>query len=336
MGRFVGSVAAATAVLIVLLSAAPAGATSPGKNGRIAFRRYFNQAHTYGAIFTINPDGTGLRQVTRPHKGVLHTQPDWAPNGRWIAFERIDPNCCDGARTRHRLFKVRANGTHLTSISQWLPCGDVCPADDDPAWSPSGKRIAFDRDFGPLGMNHQHGLFVMRADGSLVRQITQKTTPTKYDDESPQWSPDASHLVFQRLNKATGRLAVFTVRLDGTHARRLTSWRMDAGGNPDWSPNGRWILFQSHEPHDRQDNLFMVHPNGTDLHRITHTFGGTYTWYKQTFSPDGTMISVSRGPAVGAAGNPDVYVMSLDGSGLRDVTRSTPWESAADWGPRPR
>ncbi len=330
MKRLIGFAAAATAALMVLLSAPPAGATPPGENGRIAFRRYFNQSHTYGAIFTINPDGTGLRQVTHPRKGVLDTQPDWAPNGRWIAFERLSSHS-------ERLFKVRADGTDLSMLS--VPCGTPnCPPDNDPAWSPSGKQIAFDHAYGPVvheTVAHL-GLFVMRADGTHVRQLTEKATPTKYEDTSPQWSPDGSHLVFQRLNKATGKLAVFTVRLDGTHPRRLTPWRMDAGGGADWSPNGRWILFQSHEPHDRQDNLFMVHPNGTDLHRITHTFGGTYTWYKQTFSPDGTMITVSRGPAVGAAGNPDVYVMNLDGSGLLAVTRSTPWESAADWGPRPR
>src|SRR6476619_2164317 len=127
MKRFVGSVAAATAVLVVLLSAAPAGATSSGENGRIAFRRYFNQAHTYGAIFTINPDGTGLRQVTHPHRGVLDTQPDWAPNGRWIAFERISSH-------RERLFKASADGTNLSLLS--APCGRPnCPVEEDPAWS---------------------------------------------------------------------------------------------------------------------------------------------------------------------------------------------------------
>ena len=66
MKRFIGSVAAATAVLMVLLTASPAGATPPGDNGRIAFRRYFNQAHKYGAIFTINPDGTGFDRSRTP------------------------------------------------------------------------------------------------------------------------------------------------------------------------------------------------------------------------------------------------------------------------------
>jgi TolB protein len=331
MKRFIGFVAAVTAALVVLVVAEPARATVHGKNGRIAFRRYFNSAHTHGAIFTINPDGTGIRQITLPRKGVLDTQPDWSPSGRWIAFERISPH-------KVRLFKVRADGSDLTLLLQG-PCGNNgCATDEDPGWSPSGKQIAFDRSYGPVvnGAVAHVGLFVMDVDGTHVRQLTEAVTPTKYEDTSPQWSPDGTRLVFDRLNKATDRRAVFTVQLDGTHPLRLSPWSLDAGGNPDWSPDGRWILFQSHEPHDRQDNLYLVHPNGKNLHRITHTFGGTYTWFKQSFSPDGTMIAVARGPGLGAAGNPDVYVMNLDGSGLRDVTNSLAWDSATDWGPSPR
>jgi len=48
------------------------------------------------------------------------------------------------------------------------------------------------------------------------------------------------------------------------------------------------------------------------------------------------MIGVALGPGVGKAGNPHVYVMNVDGSGLHDVTRSAPWESATDWGSQPR
>ena len=312
-------------------------ATPLAENGRIAFRRYFNNAHTHGAIFTINTDGTGLRQVTHRGKVALDTSPDWSPNGRWIVFQHEASACRPSSCQRNGLFKVRPNGTHLMQLDKDRCTSDGCPEDLDPSWSASGKLIAFDRAYGPVvgGTVAHLGLFVMRADGTHVRQVTQMATPTRYEDTTPQWSPDGSHLVFQRLNKATGQHAVFTVRLDGTSSRRLTPWGLDAGGNPDWSPNGRWILFQSHEPHNQQDNLFLVHPNGSDLHRITHTFGGTYTWFKQTFSPDGTMITVARGPAVGKAGNPDVYVMNVDGSGLRDITNSNFWESASDWGPRP-
>jgi TolB protein len=230
---------------------------------------------------------------------------------------------------------VKANGTHLTLLSERLPCGKEageCPADDYPAWSSSGRRIAFTRDFGPIGPEHGVGLFVMRADGIHVRQVTQEVAPRSFQDSKPQWSPDDTRLVFDRQRLSDDQYAVFTVRLDGTHAHRLTSWRLSPDDNPDWSPDGRWVLFHSHGDDGGQSNLYLVHPNGTDLHRITHTHGGTYTWLSSSFSPDGTMITVSRTPGVGKTGSADVYVMSVDGTGLFDVTSSASWESNNDWG----
>lgn len=223
--RMVATLLSSVALLLgTVVLGTPAHATFQGNNGRLAFRRYFNDAHSHGAIFTINPDGTGERQVTHPQPGVLDAEPDWSPNGRWIAFECLAAHCCRKPSERDRLFKVRADGTHLTLLSERLPCGKEageCPA-DYPAWSPSGRRIAFTREFGPRGPEHGVGLFVMRADGTHVRQITQKVTPTRFQDFRPQWSPDGTRLVFDRQRLSDGQDALFTVRLDGTDARRLT------------------------------------------------------------------------------------------------------------------
>jgi hypothetical protein len=57
------------AVLAVLGTAATAAwATAPGKNGKIAFRRYLNKKHSRGALFTVNPDGSATRQITHTAK----------------------------------------------------------------------------------------------------------------------------------------------------------------------------------------------------------------------------------------------------------------------------
>ena len=66
----------ATVVTLVVAMSPLASATVHGRNGRIAFRQYLNNAQTHGAIFTINPDGTGLRQVTHPgpRQNLLRTR----------------------------------------------------------------------------------------------------------------------------------------------------------------------------------------------------------------------------------------------------------------------
>jgi len=330
------SVVAATILFTVVWGlgvSMPAQATFEGTNGRIAFRQYFNDAHTYGAIFTIDPDGTGLRQITHPRKGVLHDKPDWSPNGRWIAFQRVGNVCTSSECPRDRLFKVRADGSNVTLIERGLGCRpSYCPGDYEPAWSPSGKWIAFSRDTGGGAIV---GLFMMRTNGTHTRQVTEKIEPTKYEDSAPQWSPDGTRLVFQRFNKVTGLFAVFTVRIDGTHDRRLTPWNLGAGGNPDWSPDGRWILFQSHFEDGEPRDVCVVHPNGTALHCLTHATDTT-SFLRAGFSPDGTMITTAMVPGVGAAGNADVFVMDADGTDLRDVTNTVRWDSTSDWGSMPK
>ena len=69
-----------------------AHATAPGRNGRIAFVRYFNEERSRGAIFTIRPNGTGINQVTHRGRDLLDTEPDWALDGRWILFTRDNPS----------------------------------------------------------------------------------------------------------------------------------------------------------------------------------------------------------------------------------------------------
>jgi hypothetical protein len=43
-----------------------AGGGSGATNGQIVFRRYFDPDQTKGALFTMNPDGSHIRQITHP------------------------------------------------------------------------------------------------------------------------------------------------------------------------------------------------------------------------------------------------------------------------------
>jgi Tol biopolymer transport system component len=331
------SIAILTAVVTgstILLAAAPAHATAHGKNGRIAFRRYYNADHTRGDIFTIMSEGAREQQVTHSRRTRLPTEPDWSPNGRWIEYQVARHGDIDHSR----LYKIRPDGTHRTFID--ASCQAPCRSDGFAQWSPHGRRVAFQRQFGPAGdPTFLFALYVMRSDGTHVRQITHRGADPlvehRFQDHAPTWSPAATRLAFERVDGKTGLHAISIVRLDGTGLRRITRWRLDAS-QPDWSPNGRWIMFRSKEGSNDSGNVWLVRPNGTDLHRVTHTAPGTGKWASGSFSPDGRRIVAAKSPGVGDAGNADVYVMRLDGSHMRNITSSFAWESAPDWGPRPR
>src|SRR5262249_5624162 len=76
---FMARVALVTLLVLALL-APPAHATPPGANGKIAFS-------IFGDIYTVEPDGSGLRQIVRPgaEDGKLDWYPAWSPDGTMLA-----------------------------------------------------------------------------------------------------------------------------------------------------------------------------------------------------------------------------------------------------------
>jgi TolB protein len=306
-----------------------AHATVRGKNGRIAYRRYLNQAQTHGAIFTIRRNGTGVRQLTHPRRGFVTDEPDYSPNGRWIVYQREKRG--EGPT---RLFKIRSNGSDRTYLSSG--CGRIC-GDGYAAWLPGGKRLAFGHEECGTGSHNMTSVYIMRSDGTHDRRVTHRgatcATSHRYGDGSPTVAPSGKRLAFARSdNKRDFKQAIFTIRLDGTGLKRLTPWRIDAD-QPDWSPNGRWIAFRTQQQSDTKGNIALVHPDGTGFHRITHS-QDKRKWLSCSFSPNGKKIQAGRVPGRGKAGNADIFVMNIDGTGRRNLTRSGPWESASDWGPR--
>ena len=89
------------------------------------FRRYFDDSHTWGAIFTTTTSGRNVRQLTHPPKGVLDNVPDWSPDGRHIAFQRVDPNGCGPGCETDDIWVVTSDGKSLTRVA-YDPAGKGC------------------------------------------------------------------------------------------------------------------------------------------------------------------------------------------------------------------
>jgi TolB protein len=155
------------------VGAVPAYATSSGRNGRIAFRRYFNEAHTRGAIFTVNPDGTAERQVTHSFGMNETTEPDWSPNGRWIAF--YGPTSSDTSR---HVALVHPNGTGLHTITSgpgtW---GSL-------SFSPDGRKITASHSPG-FGIAQNADVYTMNIDGTDLTNVTNSNG----FESAPDWGP---------------------------------------------------------------------------------------------------------------------------------------------------
>jgi TolB protein len=327
------------------LVASPAEATFAGENGRIAFRRFLNVEQTWGAVFTIRPSGSGERQITYPPQGFVDRNPDVSPDGQRIVFEREGVDC--GSECSYdEVFVVNTDGSGLTQLTHNPPgkvCGSGGYCNGSPAWSPNGRQIAFTRASGPVvdDLFEKVGIYVMNADGSRVRQVTQKAQPALGQDSDPQWSPDGRKIVFQRSNvrSATPQdgVALWIVNLVNGREHRVTPWDLRAGDTPDWSPDGRRILFHSNVdgPPTVSANLYTIRPDGTRLQQLTFAQGGLIQYLGSSYSPDGTMITFGRRPETGGTAA-DVFVMRANGTHIRHVTRTVLYDSYPDWGPDPR
>jgi dipeptidyl aminopeptidase/acylaminoacyl peptidase len=144
------AVAVACAVALLVVSE-KAGATFPGKNGRIAYAGW-NRGKDF-EIYTINPDGSGKTQLT--HNNTDDLDPAYSPDGKRIAYTDLTLN-----EPGPHIYSIKAGGGDKTLVAR---SGGV------PSYSPDGKRIAYECYGRPPQDRHRH-LHDQRAQRAQARQ----------------------------------------------------------------------------------------------------------------------------------------------------------------------
>jgi TolB protein len=135
------------------------------KGDQIAFAMSVDKPDSY-EIFLMNPDGTNVRQLTRGLPGIGGSV-DWSPDGRSLLIYAGNPG-------DKNIFLVDVAGETAAQLTNGGNNGS-------PVFSPDGQWIAFIS----LRNNDQADIFIMRPDGSDIRQITDNPEP----DWQPQWEP---------------------------------------------------------------------------------------------------------------------------------------------------
>ena len=169
LGRW--SLLAVLALLAGLVLAGPAQGTFPGPNGRIAFADF-----NTGQLYSINPDGTGLRQLTHVAAPAVAADPDWSPDGRRIAFS-------SDLSGEPRLYVMDRDGSHQRLVFSELSGY----ADFRPQYTPGGGRLVFARCL------HVCAIYSVRVDGTDLRALTRfKEGINEAVDFDPSVSPDGA------------------------------------------------------------------------------------------------------------------------------------------------
>jgi TolB protein len=212
----------------------------------IAFNsEYAGESH----VFTINADGTGLRQVTRG--SAFEGHPSWSPDGKYLAVDRQFVDDPAG------LFVASVRDGSMTRITTNRYDEGV---DSSPQYSHDGTRIVFIRSR-PGGS----AVWVANTDGTQAHRIT----PWNMLAGHPWWSPDGSRIVFYdgagSVSYGAGDSHIFVVNADGTGLTQLTHSANEADFHPSWSPDGHAILFTRYTfaPRSELFALYTMNPDGS-------------------------------------------------------------------------
>jgi Tol biopolymer transport system component len=262
-------------IMASVLFASPAWATFPGTNGQIAFSALPTPGASGMQIFTIEPNGTGLRQLT--HLDGSATFAHWSPDGTRIAFELDhlsgEPGCS--------VMLMNADGSGLTDLT-----GNRNGCEATPSFSPGGSRIVFERFDDSTGVDAIWSMNLAGADRHLI------TTGTGSGVTNPEVSPDGTTLSFIDFNGQDFGNALFTAHIDGTGLRQLTPFTLDVGIKQSWAPDGSRITLTPNAdfPDHLSPNVATISSGGSDLRYLTHYNAGGAAAFTGSYSPDGQWI----------------------------------------------
>jgi Tol biopolymer transport system component len=152
-------------------------------------------------------------------------------------------------------------------------------ADSAPAFSPDGRRIAFNSDRSGGGQ-----LWVCDRDGADATQMT--FFPEGSRAGQGAWSPDGSQIAFTA--QVLGNRDIYLISLSGGTPRRLTS-DSSLDYAPSWSRDGKWVYFASDRTGRRE--VWKIAVQGGSSTQVTRHGG-----QRPVESPDGKYVYYEKGP----------------------------------------
>lgn len=206
-------------------------------------------------IFTIQPDGNNLQQVT---DGFRNYSPSWSPNRNYIAY------------TSDRNGEEEIYVLDLDT-NQELPL----VSGSSPTWSPDGTQIAF-----VSSVTGVREVYIIHVNGDNLTRITYNSPNWSV---APKWSPDGSQILFHIVYpNSTKPMQIATIGVDGQNQSILID-----GSSPSWSPDGTQIAFVAKVK--EHNEIFVMDTETLSSYQVTFDAPSDATW--PSWSSDGEYIA---------------------------------------------
>ena len=219
-------------------------------------------------------------------------------NGKFV-LESCGPESC----ARRGLWLTNVDGVGLERLAA---------RGGSPAWSPNGRRVAFDDDrFGTSD------IFVTGLGSGSPTRLTQSDA----DDVDPTWSSDGSSIAFTRTT--SGATQLYVMSTDGTGVQSIPG--TEGAQDPAWSPIDDTIAFSDAGPASRDIKVVDV-SSGV----ITNVTAEDAHDAKPSWSPDGTQIAFQRRVS---ESNVEVFRVTVAGGPAQRLTTADGNDGSPVWSP---
>jgi Tol biopolymer transport system component/serine/threonine protein kinase len=273
-------------------------------------RLAFHEEDADGGIFLVGATGESSRRLTN-----TGFHPAWSPDGRSIVYGM---EAITNPFTRFRvsaLWVVDVESGRLRKIDD----GDAV----QPAWSPSGERIAF-----WAATNGQRDLFTIAAAGGARVPVLQDVAL----DWSPSWAADGRSLYF--ASDRGGATNVWRIAVDDSTGRArgvpepVTGGVHAAADLPSLSKDGSKLVFRS--------RLTVVNPMTVAFDPVAERLGAPTPLLARTgvlspwaVSPDGEWLALTN---LGEQ-REDLFISRTNGNDLRRLTDDVAPDRMPVWSP---
>lgn len=210
-------------------------------------------------IFTVNPDGSGKKQLTQEKGGTGARMLSWSPDGKRIAFTIFRADGSDG------IYVMDEDGANPQFITEGL----------DPQWSPDGRKLVFCRGpfpilqslpRGPRDNRDKTSIWVANSDGSAATAIMDENSMSRFS----QWTR-GDKITFS--SNRNGRWAIYRMNSDGSGLEGLLYSKDSDYVWPAVSPDGKELVVVAARLIDFSDMRVEGEPRivAVELDNVHHT-----------------------------------------------------------------